>query len=451
MQPYQQSILPGAADPVTRLPRRQRMRIPPAAVSTSDDNPAGSIIGAVQWNAAYVGFLLYIFVIVTYRVPLATPAILLALIGLFLQPGGIRVPAPVAWFGIYILWGVLGYVQTEHPSVVWENLIQYSKVWLIALVAVNVLRTPGQIRFFLIFFLACFATHPARGTIFNYLGGFTEFGRAAWNHIYGNPNDMAALTFLPLGIAAGLVKDSNKWIRYGALASVAVLPIVIFLTQSRGAFLALALFATLTWSGQRRKVRSLALLAIVAAIALFAAPSGFSERVSGLSQGTEADSSSKQRWAIWQIATEIIKDHPVTGVGLGAYSRVHSQYAPDIEVAYRATGRKDTHSTYLKVIAETGYPGFAIFLAMVVTTILLVERARRRLKRALPQSASRIWYLEVSLFAYLTAGIFGSFSHLALFYVHLGVLVATALAFSRALVPEQPRGRRAGTISAAHV
>lgn len=427
MQPYHHIAQAGPAGSATVLPRRHRLRRAQPPAGASDDNPAGTIVGAPEWTLVYVGFLLYIFAVVTYRFPIATPAMILATVGLFVQREKLRLPLAVGLFGVYILWGLIGYTQTQYPQVVWERIVLLSKVWLIMLVAVNALRSRSQIRFFMVFFLACFATHPARGTIFNYVNGYTEFGRAAWNYVFGNPNDMAALTFFPLAIAAGLLNDRNKWVHRGALASIVVLPIVIFLTQSRGAFLALALFAALTWIGQRRKLRTLLILVVLAGIVISVAPSGMWERVTALSeQGKEADSSSKQRYAIWQIAGEIIRDHPLMGVGLGAYSRTHEQYAPSVETEFGASGTRDTHSTYLNVAAEVGYPGLLIFIGIVVSAALVAERTRRRIKRDSPDAAARLWYLEAGLLAYMTAAIFGSFSQLALLYLHLALLLAMA-------------------------
>ena len=388
---------------------------------------AQTILGDVQWTPAYVGLLAYIFAIVTFRLPIGEAAIILALVGIAVQRERLRFPPLLVWFSVFLLWALLGYAQSTYRPVVLEGWINFGKLWLIALVMVNALRTPGQVRFFAIFFLACFATHPARGAIFNYfIYGHSTFGRAVWNLSFGNPNDLAALTLLPLAIAASLLYDGNKWVRLGAKASVIVLPILILMTQSRGGFLALAVFAVLTLLGQRNKLRTAALLVMLGGTVALAAPGGVWDRISGLSAGAEADSSSEQRWLIWRIAREMIQDHPVFGVGLEAYPQAHAVYASmQPEYAF-AGGTRDTHSTYLNVAAETGYVGLLIFLLVVGATLFEAERARRRAKRRDPQHATRIWYLEASLFAYLVTAIFGSFSHLSFLYIHLALLAVFA-------------------------
>jgi putative inorganic carbon (hco3(-)) transporter len=375
----------------------------------------------VQWTFGYVGLLLYVFAIVTFRLPIGTPAMLMALVGVFMGPGKVRVPPVLIAFGGFILWAAVGYTQTAYSAAVWERLILFVKLWLIAFAAVNTLRTPAQIRFFLVFFLVCFATHPARGAIFNYLTGYTVFGRALWNHVYGNPNDLAGLTLLPLALAIALFRDVDAWIRRGAMVSIVVLAVVILMTQSRGGFLGLALMGLLVWQTQRRKLRALLGVLVVGTAAALIAPAGVWERVSGLSEGSEADSSSRQRWEIWQIAREISAENRLYGVGLGAYSRAHGWHAymnPHFELA---RGSRDAHSTYMSVLAETGWPGLLLFLTMIGVSLKQAVTARRRLEHR-PADKAAVSVIAVALVGFMAAGIFATYVHLSFLYLHLALV-----------------------------
>jgi probable O-glycosylation ligase (exosortase A-associated) len=379
------------------------------------------LFAEVQWTLGFVGLLLYVFSIVTYRLPLATPAMLMALAGAFMGREKVRMPAVLVVFGLFILWAGVGYTQTAHGPAVWERLVLFGKLWLIAFAAVNTIRTPAQIRFFLVFFLVCFATHPARGAIFNYLAGHTVFGRALWNHIYANPNDLAGLTLLPLALAIALIKDVDAWVRRGALVSIVVLAALVLMTQSRGGFLALGLMALLVWQTQRRKLRALVGVVVLGTAAVAIAPSGVWERVSGLSEGSEADTSSRQRWEIWHVAREIASDNQLFGVGLGAYSRAHGRYTFDRPEYELSAGYRDAHSTYLSVLAETGWPGLILFLAMLGISLKQAVAARRRLA-PLPREGGAITVLAVALIAFMAAGIFATYVHLSFLYLHLALL-----------------------------
>lgn len=425
---------PAAAEASLAPPRRKGI------VRTS----AGAFHGLfsdVQWTFGYVGLLLYVFAIVTYRLPIGTPAMLMALAGVFLGPNKVRVPPVLIVFGAFILWGFVGYTHTAYSAAVWDRLILFCKLWLIAFAAVNTLRTPAQIRFFLVFFLVCFATHPARGAIFNYLTGYTVFGRALWNHIYANPNDLAGLTLFPLALAIALFKDVDVWVRRGALVSIVVLAVVILMTQSRGGFLGLAFMALLVWQTQRRKLRAFLGVLVLGVAVVAIAPAGVWERVSGLSEGSEADSSSRQRWEIWQIAREISADNRLYGVGLGAYSRSHGWHTyinPEFELA---RGSRDAHSTYLSVLAETGWPGLLLFLTMIGVSLREALVARRRLAHS-PTESAAVTAVAVALVGFMAAGIFATYVHLAFLYVHLALLSVLCRTGIRTAVPAGAVARR---------
>jgi O-antigen ligase len=383
--------------------------------------------------------LVYVFVILTYRLPIGDVAMVAALVGVVFQRERLRFPPLLAWFGLYLLWGMVSYALSPYRSVVGETLLDYGKLWLIALVAVNALRTRGQLRFFAIFFLFWFATHPARGALFNnFIYGYTEGGRTVWNGMYKNPNDLAALTLLPLAIAAGLLDDRNKWIRRGAFASVIVLPTLMVMTESRGGFIALAMFGVLTLTGQRKRLRGALIFVLLGTVIVLASPSGAWERIAtiGDARSDAADSSARQRRTIWRVAGEIIDDHRLAGIGLGAYPEANAAYAAaDPELAL-AGGPRDTHSTYLNVLAETGYPGLLIFLGSIAAVLVPAERARRRYKQADPGRADDLWYFECALIAYLTAGVFGSYSHLPYLWLQLA-LITVSVPLLRSHLPKR--------------
>jgi probable O-glycosylation ligase (exosortase A-associated) len=377
----------------------------------------------VEWTAGYVGLLLYVFAVVTYRLPIATPAIGLALAGVLFSRSRIRIPTFLIVFGVFILWGYLGYTQSWYRPEVWEQLVLLTKLWLIAFAAVNALRTRAQIRFFLVFFLVCFATHPARGAIFNYLGGYTRFGRALWNRVYANPNDLAALTLFPLALAITLIKDINIWVRRGAIVSIVVLAALILMTQSRGGFLALVVMALMVWQTQRRKLRAFMGVLLLGTTAVLIAPSGVWERMLGLAEeGSEADSSSRQRWEIWQVAREVSARNPVFGIGIGAFPLAHESWARHNAADYTQTrGYKDAHSTYLSVLAEAGWPGLALFVTMIGISLKQAWTARRRLPGP---EAGAVTVMAVALVGFMVAAVFGTFSQLSFLYLHLALLSA---------------------------
>ena len=421
---------PGTGWPTRAATRpRTRNRYDPSSLSAIYKDP--------EWTITFVCFLLYLVAITSFRLPIGEVAIASALAGMVLAPLRFRFPMFVFLSFVYLMWSLVGYQVTPYVDPVLEALEDGLKLALIALVVVNALKTTAQIRFFMIVMVVLFAIFPARGAIFNYaLYGYTlkESGRAVWVHIYENPNDLAALTLLPLSLAAGLlIGDRNTWVRRGALASAFVFPIVILMTQSRGGFLALALFGVLTLAGHRKRFKSLLLVALLGVGVALAAPGGVWERMFNLASAAESGNlgsaddfnSAEQRTQIWSVAGTVIKQRPVVGVGLGAYRYAHYDMWLVNQQRYpMAGGTRDAHSTYLTLIAETGWPGLLLFIAIVGSVWLKAVRARRRWAAHFPKEARQLSFVVAGLFAFLVAGAFATFAQLAFLYIHLGVIYA---------------------------
>jgi O-antigen ligase len=391
---------------------------------------------SVQWTPVYLGFLMYIFVATTYRIPIGDFSVGLAVAGLLVQRDTLRFPPFLLWFGAFLVWATVAWAQTAYGEPVAERLIDMAKLWIIVLVAVNALRTRAQLRFFILFFLACFAFYPLRGAYFNYwLYSSSMSGRAIWNYMYSNPNDLATLTLLALAICAGvLFTERVKPIRVAALAGVGMLTLLVFMTQSRGGIIALAVFALFTLKNSKRqqRARMLVLFVAVAGVLAMFAPSSVWDRISALQNITntedlkavDREGSAEQRYEIWKVARKIIREHPVFGVGVGAYSSAHHDYALSTEFDKTARGNRDTHSTYLNVFAESGFVGGAIFIGMFLTLALHAERVRRRARLVMPDVAQQLLFLEIGLLAYFVAGVFGSYGHLNFTYIYAALLTS---------------------------
>ena len=383
----------------------------------------------VQWTLTYVGFLGYIFAITTYRVPIGDVSIVVALLGLLTMKEPVRVPGLLKGLGVLLLWGTVGWAVSDYPQLVYLRLNMMVKLWLIALVAANALRTRQQVRFFLVFWLGCFALYPVRGAFFNYyVYGETLFGRALWNYIFSNPNDLAAYCILQLAMALGLNAIEGKGpVRLATRIGLLLVPLLILLTKSRGAFLGFAVFLLFALWGQKRRGRAIGITLLIASAVIAIAPKNTLDRVFALRRieqtgnvaAADAEGSAEQRYEIWKVARRIIRENPVTGVGLGAYPMAHDLASRQPQFNPTAWGRRDTHSTYLNVTAEAGFVGLAIFLASYLSVFLSVEGTRRKLKTLRPRTAHVLYAMEVGGAGFFVAAIFGSMAHVSFLVLHV--------------------------------
>jgi putative inorganic carbon (hco3(-)) transporter len=399
----------------------------------------------VQWTVCYVGLLGYILAITTYRLPIGDISMVVALIGLAVQRERLRVPGVLIGLGLFLAWSAVGYTLTDEPQVVYLRLQTVGKLWLIALVASNALRTREQIRFFVVFWLGCFAFYPIRGAIFNYyIYGETLFGRAKWNYVFSNPNDLAAYCILQLAMALGFLGLEGRGpVRRATLLGLAVIPLVILLTRSRGAFLGSTGFILMVVLGNRKRGKAIVVTAFLAALVIAIAPPDVLDRVRGLQAvqgGTEnleqvdQEGSAFQRFEIWKVARTIIAEHPVVGVGLGAYPSYHARYALRPQFNPTAQGQRDTHSTYLNLAAETGIVGALIWIMSYIAALVNIDRVRRRAKPLLPRTAQTLFICEAGSIGFFTAGLFGSMAHVSFPLLHVCLTWALAEAVKQELV-----------------
>lgn len=396
---------------------------------------------------AFAGLVVYLWVIHSSKAPIGSYAIGLGLFGLLLQPHRLRLPAPLLWFGAFILWAAVSSAVSPGAYFITDRVTEYIKLWLIFLVACNVAQTRTQFYGLVVAWLAIYALYPVRGTFFNFLIGHQYFGRYAWNFIFQNPNDLAALTLPIFAMSVAVLQGRSRraWIRFSALAGVVVLPTLIFVTQSRGGILALATMGLLILVQYRRQVRGLAIGVLVAGAVFLVAPPEVWDRLGGLVKAgdtetlreVDAEGSAEQRFEIWRVAGQIITDHPISGVGLGRYPVVHAEYAAGSGFLPTARGQRDPHSIYLNILAETGIPGLLLFLSMVAVVLVRGRRTVHALATVDLAASRQVSTLLIGLIGFMQAGIFASLHRVAFLYVFLGV-IASAIAVLAPLPASTP-------------
>jgi O-antigen ligase len=392
----------------------------------------GQMWSRTRWSLLFVALLAYILVATTQRIPVGDVAVAAAIFGLALE-GRVRMPRFLGWFAAYTVWCAFTLLVTGRIGIAGQDLLDLAKVWIITLLVTSALATRPRQQIFILFWAFWFAFYPARGAILNYLAGYTLFGRAIWNGIYQNPNDLAALTLLQLSMVASILAGGARgWARRAAIAGVVVLPLIVLLTQSRGALIALTVFLVAAFARQRHliKARHAVALLCLGGVLVALAPKGVWDRLGGLrhigdEQGIEnmdAEGSARGRWAIWKVAVRIIGGSPVYGVGYGTYHVTHAQLAFKLGVDRAAQGERDTHSTPLKVSAETGLVGLVLFATLLISAVLFAERVRRQVRHAMPAAARQLLFLELGILGFHVAGIWGSYADISFTYLHLGLV-----------------------------
>ena len=137
----------------------------------------------------------------------------------------------------------------------------------------------------------------------------------------------------------------------------AILTLGLILTYSRGAWLsvcALIFFFGLFWD------KRVWLLFLAGPLILAFYHGGVADRLMSIFSHSEADTSVSMRMDMWEAAIAMFVDHPVLGIGWGAFKHVYPVYNELIQEAGIVIFH--AHNMYLNILAETGMAGLGFGL-----------------------------------------------------------------------------------------
>jgi O-antigen ligase len=407
-----------------------------------------------QMTMTLFGLFIYLFCVHSFKLPLASLGIAIGVLGVLARPNEITIPPPVMWFGTWLLWCAVTAIMSPFRSAVDDSLIEYLKLFLIFFVATNAARTMSQLVILIGTWVLLFGLYPVRGTFFNFLSGNGTFGRYGWNFTFANYNDLASYAILVLAMSVFLLAGRyNRWIRIAAFLGAGSLSLLIIITQSRGAFVGLALGFLLMLLRSRNRARIIRFGALASLAVVLVAPGDVWERFSRMKYLSstetiaEADGSAAQRYTLLQVGYAIAKSNLVTGVGLGAYPIAHGIYSEERDEWRGGRGNRDTHNLYLNLVAETGIPGALLFIGILTSTLLFAANVEGQLRITMLVEAEQLRILRFGLIAYLIAAIFGTFHRVSFLYLYLAVLWSATTIFASMLTSFRTRDGQGAIVS----
>jgi probable O-glycosylation ligase (exosortase A-associated) len=264
--------------------------------------------------------------------------------------------------------------------------------------------------------------------------------------LLGDNNGVAIGMVMLLSLFVGLIRTSSRAVErhIGRFLAVGVTYRAIS-TYSRGGFLSCAGLILHYVLRSRRKVVSLLAVGAVAAVVLPVLPTAFWERMSTIQQAAEGDvyvdGSAAGRIHYWRVAVLMANDRPLVGVGQNAFNVVYDRYDPS-RGAYG--NRRSVHSQWFGMLAELGYPGLILFIALLGRAFFVCWRTRR-LAREHPQLANLAHYataIEGALVAAVIGGTFYPFHYNEMLWHTIALsMVVGQLAAAQVAVPHTPAVR----------
>lgn len=229
-----------------------------------------------------------------------------------------------------------------------------------------------------------------------------------------------AVMTAPVAALGAWLLPGSRWRWLFAVAMPGLLALVA-LTQNRAAAVAalVGLLAGLgLWLSAQVRRWSLWLACVMAVLALawwLGQGGRFRALVDPAAVYATSDldrATAQERLALWRAGWDMARKAPWLGTGPGNYP-AHLQYMQPGSEPLAA------HSSYVQILAETGFPGLLLYLLFFLQLIVVLARCARE---APPSSWTRpvAQMLVLSLVAYLAGGLFNSRHDLALAYLLAG-------------------------------
>jgi len=174
------------------------------------------------------------------------------------------------------------------------------------------------------------------------------------------------------GIVSGigaliLLHSVLKKFTWPHLLLLAINGLAVYFSQSKAAFIGLAIFSLFLLAARKR---ALILIPLGLAIVTFAVPNPIK---TAFQFSLKKDPYAFDRIFIWKVALDVFRANLLTGVGPDNFAEVSQKYnfRQTKGLAQYAKVPRQTHNDYLKVIAETGIPG------LILLCLLLFLLARK--------------------------------------------------------------------------
>ncbi|MET7988388.1 MULTISPECIES: O-antigen ligase family protein [unclassified Streptomyces] len=223
---------------------------------------------------------------------------------------------------------------------------------------------------------------------------------------FGPTDVMGMATVVAFGlvcaVALALGAAEARQRSVAVLCALALLP-PLALSFSRGAWIATAVAcgAQLVLAGLRRAVKVVAALAAAGMILVGGLGFGsamLQERITSITQVTDApDQSVTDRYTMWAAATDMWREHPLTGVGLKGFPDNRDGHASlalssgsDIAgagAAYHKQALLSPHNMYLLVLSEQGLVGLLALAGSWLALLVCALRGLVRVRRTSPDAS----------------------------------------------------------------
>lgn len=225
-------------------------------------------------------------------------------------------------------------------------------------------------------------------------------------------------------IGVPLAQRFSRPIGWGFYAAFWLSCLAILATHSRGALLGLLAIVPFLFLRMRGKLvmAGVAFLGIV--VVGVTAPESLVDRWKTI-ENYEQDTSAMQRIQAWGVSWNMALERPLTGMGFRNAGMGYDWWIRYAEFEGTWDHVLSPHSIYFGLLGQHGFGGLLVFLLLIGSTLLTLNRIRKTAKQRPHQIwlSEYAWALQVGMFGYLVAGAFLDVAYFSLLYAFIALAI----------------------------
>ena len=303
---------------------------------------------------------------------------------------------PARLFIVLFLMAIVSHVFTNLGADITNTAISiYLSVGFLFFITLTVIDSRDRLQASLLFMIAALGIASLYTVREWQKAGFSYYRPG---YVAGDANFYAAATLLTLPVSYYLAREKGSALRrFFCWGCLAITAIGFVSAASRGGLVGLGLAVVYMLIRSEKRLGLMVSAGLLFVVMLFS-PISPIQRLLHPQYGD--DNSAATHKILWTTALELIRENPVFGIGLGNFK----ERTAELHVLVNNSAM--AHNTYLEYAAELGVPALLIFLGVLVSTFLLLEKVRRRAADSFFRRAAL--GLQAGLVGFAGAGFFFS-------------------------------------------
>ena len=323
----------------------------------------------------------------------------------------------------------------DHIAEGTARLVEFSKIMVMTLLTIFLVTSQKKLKYLMMVTAFSLGVLALKGTIFGILtgGNFRVWGPPKSFIADNNDFGLALNMIIPMLFFLGRDEQNRKLKILYRITFVCSM-VAVLLTYSRGALLGLTAISAVFALKSRYKLISGFLLVVAAFLVISFAPAAWMARMGDFAGG-KLDGSAQERLTSWAFAWNLAKSYPITGGGFECFTpdlfATFSERDPQTWLGGHTSS--GPHSIYFQVLAEQGFVGLGIFLALLASCMLSARRLRRRAARA-----PALWWIgsyaqivELGILAYMVSGAFLGRAYFDLYLQLVAILIVLKVLYKK--------------------